>query len=429
MSLKLNFDYMLPDMKVDFEEYTLKVKEIDKMINERSGPGAYYLGWLNYAATIPSALVDSIISKANEFRSKYETLVVCGIGGSYLGARACVEAIRDFKSKDSMEIIYFGINLDPNYIAEVYEYLKNRKFCICVVSKSGSTTETAVCFRLVKELLIKKIGKEEASKAIVAITDKTKGTLRKLSEACGYITFELPDNIGGRFSVISPAGLFPIACAGINIKEFLKGVKDAMQKYSSDDINKNLAYQYALERVHLYKKGYKVEMFISYEHRLNYFKEWRKQLFDESEGKDGKAVLTSSATFTTDLHSLGQFIQEGQKVLYETTLYIDKPTHDLKIPKDKENLDGLNYLHGRTLSWINEKAFLGTLDAHSKVANIPNITIKIDKLDVFNIGHLFYFFMKSVAMSGYLLGVNPFNQPGVEVYKKNMFKLLGKPGY
>ena len=429
MSIKVSFDYIQPEMKVNFDDFVDKVKDIDKMINDRSGLGSYYLGWLDYANKISEDEIDQIINKANEFRKNYDTLVLCGIGGSYLGAKAAVDALRGFKNKDKMEIIYFGNILDPNYIYEVYEYLKTRNYCICVVSKSGSTTETSVCFRLIRDLLEKKVGKEKAAKAIVSITDKTKGSLRKLSELNNYSTFDLPDNIGGRFSVITPVGLFPLACCGIDIKELLNGVKAGMKEYSSNNIYENQAYQYALERIYLYNKGYKVEMLATYENRLNYFKEWWKQLYDESEGKDGKAVLTTSATFTTDLHSLGQFIQEGNKMFYETILYIEEPTHDMVVPHDNEDYDGLNYLEGKKISWINEKAYLGTLMAHYQIANNPNITITVSKLDTFELGRLFFFFMKACAMSGYLLGVNPFNQPGVEVYKKNMFKLLGKPGY
>ncbi len=429
MGIKVGFDYIRPEMMVDFDECAEKVKSIDHMINTKTGAGAYYLGWLDYPNTFDKDELSRIIKKAEEFRKNYDTFVLCGIGGSYLGARAAIDSLLSFHKKSSMEFIYLGNDLDPNYITDALEYLKNKNFCICVISKSGSTTETSVSFRLVRKLLESKVGKEKAKDAIVAITDKTKGSLKRLADKEGYTTFILPDNIGGRFSVITPVGLFPIACAGIDVNELLEGVKEGMIEYSNPDIHKNAAYQYALERNFLYNQGYKVEILASYERRLQIFSEWWKQLFDESEGKDGKGVLTASVTFTTDLHSLGQFIQEGSKIFYETVLYIENPSRDTVIPHDEEDPDGLNYLEGKTVSWINKQAYTGTLQAHSHTALNPNITITLDKWDVKELGKLFYFFMKACAMSGYLLGVNPFNQPGVEVYKKNMFHLLGKPGY
>ncbi|HKL72934.1 MAG TPA: glucose-6-phosphate isomerase [Candidatus Onthovivens sp.] len=428
--IDVNLDFVKNDSHAKFVEYQERVNEIHKMINDRTGEGHDFLGWLNYPNSLKEELLDSIIVKAKEIQENYEVLVVCGIGGSYLGARAAIEAIKGkYPLNQKMEILYLGNTLDANYTYETIEYLKSKKFAVCVISKSGTTTETAVSFRILKQLLEDSVGKDGARKAIVSITDLNNGALRELSTKEGYTTFELPHDIGGRFSVITPVGLFPMACAGIDIKELIEGCKDAEAEYSDPNLNNNEAYCYAIQRNYLYESGYRVEMMISYEPRLKMLMEWWKQLFDESEGKEDKAVLTASCTFTTDLHSLGQFIQEGSKVLYETVLYFAKPTYDITIPYDEENLDGLNYIAGKTLSYVNDKAYIGTLTAHSANAGVPNIRLLVKKMDERTLGHLFYFFMIACAMSAYLLGVNPFNQPGVEVYKKNMFHLLGKKGY
>lgn len=430
MSLKVSFDHVQKDKMPDFNEIAPRVKEIDKMINEKTGEGNDFLGWMDYPDNYNKEEFERLIKKANEFKKNYETLVVCGIGGSYLGARAVVEALNGVMgSKNAMEILFFGNTLDPNYSNEILHHIENKKFAICVISKSGTTTETSVSFRILKNLMEEKFGKEYAKNAIVAVTDKARGALKTLADNEGYDTYVLPDDVGGRFSVMTPVGLFPIACSGIDVREFMKGFKDAKSDFSSSDITKNECYQYAVVRNHLYNLGYKIENLASYELRLRSINEWWKQLFDESEGKDGKAVLTASTTFTTDLHSMGQFIQEGSKYLYETVIFVDECDEDIIIPSDKDDLDGLNYLAGKKLSYINKKAYEGTLNAHSETGNVPNITITLDKLDAHNLAHLLFFFMKACAMSAYLLGVNPFNQPGVEVYKKNMFHLLGKKGY
>lgn len=429
MSLKVEFNYLNESKKFNVSDYQKRVTEINEQIENRTLPGGDFLGWLHYSSNFDSAELDRINKKAKEFRDNYELLVVCGIGGSYLGAKAVIEAINGIFPSKQMQIIYLGNTLDPNYINESLEYIKNKKFCVCVVSKSGTTTETSVSFRLLKLLAEEKYGKVGASKAIVAITDKEKGALRKLATIEGYETFALPADMGGRFSVMSPVGLFPIACAGIDIKEFQEGFKLGEKLYGDSDLNKNEAYKYACERHFLYEAGYKVELFADYEPRLSNVNEWLKQLFDESEGKDGKSLFSTSCVFTTDLHSLGQFIQEGSKILFETVLFIEKPNKDVVVPEDKDDLDGLNYLAGKKLSFVNREAYLGTLDAHANTGNVPNITITLDHFDTKMLGQLLYFFMKTTAMSGYLNGVNPFNQPGVEVYKKNMFHLLGKKGY
>ena len=428
--INVDFSFVKKEQLVDFASYKDKVKEIDKMINEKTGAGSDFLGWLKYPLTYDKEEFNRIKAKAKEFRENYDTLVVCGIGGSYLGANAVIDAINGLYPTTGMKIVYLGNTLDSTYTAQVINYLKNRNFAICCVSKSGTTTETSVSFRILKSILEEKLGKKKARKAIVCVTDKEKGALKTLATKEGYETYVLPDDVGGRYSVLTAVGLFPIACANIDIDDLMAGALEAMKKYDNANILENDAYKYALERFYLYSKcDYKVEMLCSYELKLRMFNEWWKQLFDESEGKDGKALLTASSVFTTDLHSLGQFIQEGSKILFETVIYIDKPALDVTIPYDEENLDGLNFIAGKNLSYVNSKAHEGTLHAHSESGNVPNIQINLNELTPFTLGELIYFFMKSCAMSAYLLGVNPFNQPGVEIYKKNMFHLLGKPGY
>ena len=327
-----------------------------------------------------------------------------------------------------MQIIYIGNTFSSNYLSQVKEYVKDKEFAINVISKSGTTTETSIAFRIFKELLESTKGKEVARKRIVATTDKEKGALKTLATNEGYTTFVVPDDVGGRYSVLTAVGLFPIAMAGIDIDAMMKGAADAREEYSNPDLDKNSAYQYGVARQMLSKQGYPAEMFVTYELQLAQTAEWWKQLFGESEGKEGKGILPTSATFSTDLHSLGQFIQEGSKVLYETILKIANPISDLEIPSDPDNLDNLNYLAGKTVDYVNKKACEGTIDAHVNTGNVPNIQITLDELTPYSFGYMVYFFEKACALSVYLLGVNPFNQPGVEVYKKNMFKLLGKPG-
>lgn len=422
--MKLNLDYCID--RVNYKSYEDKVKKINEKINNKTGEGSDFLGWTTWPKDYDKNEFERIQKKAQFVRDNYEVLVVCGIGGSYLGARAAIEAINGLHSTDKLEIIYLGQTLSTDYVAQVLKYLKNKTFAINVISKSGTTTETSVSFRLLKELLESKVGKEKAKDAIIATTDKEKGALKKLADAEGYETYILPDDIGGRYSVITAVGLFPIACAGINIEELMEGTYNAMIELDNDDLQTNPAYQYAVYRDFFYRSGKSVEMFINYEPNLVQFNEWLKQLFGESEGKDGKGLLPDSAHFTTDLHSLGQFIQEGSHILFETVLYFKNPHNEILVPHDNEDLDGLNYLEGKSLAFINEKAFLGTLDAHCNTGKVNNIVLEFEKLDAKTLGYMFYFFMRVCAMSGYLLGVNPFNQPGVEVYKKNMFQLLGK---
>lgn len=425
--VKVNDERILS--KIDYQKYQKRVDEIAKMIDEESGPGNDYLGWSKYPDKYDKDELRRIQNAAKYIRENYEVLVVCGIGGSYLGARAAIEALKGLHPIDDVEIIFLGQTFSSDYIHETLKYLEHKKFAINVISKSGTTTETAISFRLVKELLEKKIGKEAAKHAIFVTTDSEKGALRELSTKEGYETFNLPGNIGGRYSVFTAVGLLPLAAAGIDIEALMAGAKKAMEDTKHHSLEVNPAYKYAVIRDYFYRNNKSVELFVTYEPRLNQLGEWFKQLFGESEGKEEKGLLPDSATFSTDLHSLGQFIQDGSKVLFETILFVKKPIHDVIIPEDKDNLDGLNYLAGKSLGFVNEKAFLGTLDAHTQVGKVPNVILEVEKLDAYEMGYLFYFFMKTCAMSAYMLDVNPFNQPGVEVYKKNMFHLLGKKGY
>ena len=410
------------------DSYKEQVASIHDMIHNKTGLGNDFLGWVDLPVAYDKEEVKAIQEKVNELKDEIDVLLVCGIGGSYLGARAAIESINGLFPTQKVQIIYIGNTFSSNYLSQVREYVKDKEFAINVISKSGTTTETSIAFRILKDLLEKTKGKEVARKRIIATTDKEKGALKTLSVNEGYTTFVVPDDVGGRYSVLTAVGLFPIAMAGIDINDMLKGAADSREKFNNPDLLSNDAYQYAVARQVLCKQGYPAEMFVTYELQLAMFAEWWKQLFGESEGKEGKGVLPTSATFSTDLHSLGQFIQEGTKVLYETVLKVEKPIADLEIPSDADNLDNLNYLAGKTVDFVNKKACEGTVDAHVNTGGVPNIQITVDEMTAYSFGYLVYFFEIACAMSVYLLEVNPFNQPGVEVYKKNMFKLLGKPG-
>lgn len=414
---------------IPFADYEERVKQINKMINEKTGAGNDFLGWTTWPTDYDKEEFIRIKKAAKEIRDNYDVLVVAGIGGSYLGARCAIEALRGLYPNDKLEIIYFGNTLSATYIAQVLKYLENKKFAINVISKSGTTTETSVAFRLLKELLIKKVGKENAAKAIYATTDKARGALKKEADEEGYQTFVIPDDIGGRYSVITAVGLLPIAASGLDIDKLMKGCATAQKDFDNDDLKTNICYQYAVCRNYFLNHNKQVELFVTYEPQFTQIGEWLKQLFGESEGKEKKGLLPDSVTFSTDLHSLGQFIQEGSPVLFETIVRTEKTNLDVEVPHDEENLDGLNFLEGKKMSFINEKAFEGTLRAHVDDGKVPNIVITIEQMTPYNLGYLFYFFMRACAMSCYLTGINPFNQPGVEIYKKNMFHLLGKPGY
>lgn len=408
--------------------YENDVARINKMIMDKSGLGNDFLGWVDWPRDYDKEELERIKKDAQYVRDHFDILVVCGIGGSYLGARCALEALNGLKSDDKLEIIFMGQTFSPNYVAQVMNYLKGKNFAINVISKSGTTTETSISFRLLKELLESQVGKEKARKAIYATTDKEKGALKTLCNNEGYATYVLPGDIGGRYSVFTAVGTFPLACAGVDVDALIKGAYEARKEIESAPLKDNKCYQYAVMRDYMYRHNKPVEMYVTYEPQMSQISEWLKQLFGESEGKEHKALFPSSATFSTDLHSLGQYIQDGTPLLFETIINVMEPRLDVKIPHDKDDLDGLNYLEGKSLAYVNQKAFEGTLQAHED-GGVPCNVIYLDKLDAYNLGYLFYFFMRACAMSAYLLDINPFNQPGVEVYKKNMFHLLGKKGY
>ena len=415
--------------------YAKQVAEIHKRLEAEAENEDAFLGWLKLPTNYDKTEFSRIKKAVKRIIKNSDVLLVIGIGGSYLGARAVIEALThtfsNSLSKDKRkfpQIVYVGNNLNPNYINDVIDYIGDKEVSINVISKSGTTTEPAIAFRIFREFLENKYGLEEARKRIYVTTDKEKGALKKLATEEKYETFVIPDNVGGRYSVLTAVGLLPIATAGLNIDKLMDGARFAQEKYSDENVKYNDCYKYAVLRNMLYEKEKNIEFLVTYEPKLHYFLEWWKQLFGESEGKELKGIYPSSAEFTTDLHSLGQYIQEGRRNLLETVLQIKKPNSNLTIPLDEDDLDGLNYLAGKDLDYVNKKAMEGTIEAHVS-GEVPNILIQVDALNEEGIGHLIYFFEKACAMSGNLLGVNPFDQPGVEKYKKNMFRLLGKPGY
>ncbi|MBO5578277.1 MAG: glucose-6-phosphate isomerase [Bacilli bacterium] len=413
----------------EIAKYSDKAASINKMINEKTGAGNDFLGWVDWPNNYDKEELERLIKDAKYVRENFDVLVVAGIGGSYLGARSALDALKGIKGVDKPEIIFMGQTFSPNYTHQVLEYLKDKKFAINVISKSGTTTETSIAFRLLKSLLEEKVGKEEARKSIFAVTDKEKGALKTLCNQEGYSTYVLPGNIGGRYSVLTPVGLFPLAAAGVDVKAMLKGAQEARKDFDNADLKTNMCYRYAVSRDYMYRHSHPVEMYVTYEPQMSQISEWLKQLFGESEGKEKKGLLPTSVTFSTDLHSLGQFVQDGSPILFETILNVINPNDDVVIPSDKDDLDGLNYLAGKKLSYVNQMAYQGTLKAHEVDGGVPCNIITIEKMDAKTLGYLFYFFMRACAMSAYLLEINPFNQPGVEIYKKNMFHLLGKKGY
>lgn len=414
----------------ELEQQKDNVKAIHQTIHNGSGAGSDFLGWLDLPVDYDKAEFKRIVEAAKRVKDHSDVFVVIGIGGSYLGARAAIEMLTSSfrNSTEYPEIVFVGNHLSSSYTHELIQYLDGKDFSVNVISKSGTTTEPAVSFRLFKQLLEDKYGKDEAKERIFATTDKEKGALKQLATNEGYETFVVPDDVGGRYSVLTAVGLLPIAVAGIDVEAMMQGAAKAREELSSDELENNIAYQYATIRNILYTKGYTTEMLINYEPSLSYFNEWWKQLYGESEGKDYKGIYPSSANYTTDLHSLGQYVQEGRRFLFETVLKVDTPKHDIKIEEDPDDLDGLNYLAGKTMDEVNTKAFEGTLLAHTD-GGVPNLVVRVPRLDAETFGYLVYFFELACAMSGYQLGVNPFNQPGVEAYKQNMFALLGKPGY
>ena len=435
----------MENIKVDlknarvFEKNVMKhakqVAEIHRKLQQKSKLDDEFCGWLHLPSNYDKEEFDKIKKCAKKIQQDSDILLVIGIGGSYLGARAVIESLTNTfynmqakEQRKTPQIIYVGNNLSPNYIRDVMDYIGDKDISINVISKSGTTTEPAIAFRIFREMMENKYSLKEARNRIYVTTDKEKGALKELAKKEKYTTFVIPDNVGGRYSVLTAVGLLPIAVSGIDIDALMEGAKIAEDRYSDENLKYNECYQYAVVRNMLYEKEKDIELLITYEPKMHYFIEWWKQLFGESEGKEQKGIYPSGAEFTTDLHSLGQYIQEGRRNLFETVIKIENPDNDIQLKSEEDDLDKLNYLEGKTLDYVNKKAMEGTIEAHVD-GDVPNILITIPKLDANNMGQLIYFFELACAMSGSILGINPFNQPGVEKYKTNMFRLLGKPGY
>lgn len=427
--MTMKFDASHGLLKEEIASYQDTVTKLHEVIRKRTGAGNDFMGWVEWPVSYDKDEFERIIKVADKVKDKAEVLVVCGIGGSYLGARAAIEMINGMYPDGKTEVIYVGNTFSSTYVSQVMEHIKDKSVILNVISKSGTTTETALAFRILREFMEQKYGKEETKNRIIATTDKARGALKTLADQEGYETFVIPDDIGGRYSVITPVGLVPMAIVGIDIRKVFDGLNAAYHDLNTADLSKNPAYQYAVTRRIMQNAGYNVEMFVTYEPQLQMLAEWWKQLLGESEGKDGKGILPDSACFSTDLHSLGQFIQQGKKVLFETVLEVEKPTKDLTIGNDEANLDNMNYLTGKTYDWVNKMAEKGTTEAHVEAGNVPNIAVTIPDMKEYSFGYLCYFFFLATAMTCYMIDINPFNQPGVEIYKKNMFRLLGKPGY
>ncbi len=432
--IKLNLENAKIDEK-EIMKYKSQVENIHKDLHRRSGDEEDFVGWLELPTNYDKDEFKRIKKAAKKIKKESDVLLVIGIGGSYLGARAVIDALtssfenlqKEEKRKYPM-IFYVGNNLSPNYLNELIEILEDKDFSINVISKSGTTTEPAIAFRIFREILENKYGIDEARSRIYVTTDKERGALKTLSEMEGYERFVVPDNVGGRYSVLSAVGLLPIATAGIDIDRLMNGARVAQEKYSDSDLKYNECYRYAIARNILYKSDKLIEVLVNYEPKLHYFTEWWKQLYGESEGKDRKGIFPAGVDYTTDLHSMGQYVQDGRRNLFETVINVKTPNLNIRLNSDDDNLDGLNYLAGKDLDYVNKKAMEGTIQAHVS-GGVPNIMITIDELNEENVGELIYFFELACGISGNILGVNPFNQPGVEEYKKNMFRLLEKPGY
>ena len=433
MALKVNDKYLASFVSEhEYKGIQPAVTAAHETLTSKNGLGNDFLGWTTLPADYDKEEFGRIKAAAEKIKKNSEVLIVIGIGGSYLGARAVIEAVKsslyNSLKKDTPDIYFIGNTISPTYLNEVISLVEGRDFSVNIISKSGTTTEPALAFRVFRELLEKKYGADGAKERIFATTDAKKGTLKELSDKNGYETFVIPDNVGGRFSVLTAVGLLPIAVAGCDIDALMNGAAAAMNDYNDPDINKNDCYRYAAIRNILYRKGRAVEMLVAYEPSFAMMNEWFKQLYGESEGKDGKALFPASAVFSTDLHSLGQYIQDGSNILFETVVQFGKAQKDFYIEKDPVNGDGLNFLADQNMSVVNRKAFEGTVLAHTE-GGTPNIVLEVPEMNEYEIGYMIYFFEKACAISGYMLGVNPFDQPGVESYKKNMFALLGKPGY
>ncbi len=434
-NIKLNIEKSLDFISKDsLAAYAPKVKACMETLEKGTGLGNDFLGWLHLPSSITPEHLADLKATAQVLRENCEVVVVAGIGGSYLGARAVIEALSDSflwlqeKKEGNPTIIFAGHNISEDYLFELTSFLKDKKFGIINISKSGTTTETALAFRLLREQCERQRGKDMARKVIVAVTDAKKGAARVTADKEGYKSFIIPDNVGGRFSVLTPVGLLPIAVAGIDIDKLVEGARVMETACANEELTENPSALYAATRNELYKNGKKIEILVNFQPKLHYFMEWWKQLFGESEGKDHKGIYPSSVDFSTDLHSMGQWIQEGERTIYETVVSVETPSHELRVPNDEENLDGLNFLAGKRVDEVNKMAELGTQLAHVD-GGVPNLRVSVPQLNEYYLGQLIYFFEKACGISGYLLEVNPFNQPGVEAYKKNMFALLNKPGY
>ena len=433
---KITIDYSKTGVQShEVEYFKEQIAVAHKMLHEKTGAGNDFLGWVDLPVDYDQDEFARIQKAADKIKNDSDILIVIGIGGSYLGARACIDALSHTfynalskEQRKTPEIYYVGNNISSTYLSDLLDVCEGKEVSVNVISKSGTTTEPAIAFRVFKKFMEDKYGKEEAKKRIFATTDQAKGALLTLAKEEGYETFVIPDDVGGRFSVLTAVGLLPIAAAGVDIVELMKGAADARETYSNPNVEENACYQYAAVRNALLRKGKTTEVIVNYEPCLQYFGEWWKQLYGESEGKDGKGLYPSSVNFSTDLHSLGQYIQDGQRILFETVINVENPRKNVTLQEEASDLDGLNYLAGKTMDFVNKQAYQGTILAHVD-GGVPNVVINLPVIDAYHMGALIYFFEKACGISGYLLGVNPFNQPGVEEYKKNMFALLGKKGF
>ena len=435
---KIKFDYTKAEKFISGEEIKALAPYIEaahNTLHQKNGAGSDFTGWVNLPADYDKEEYARIKKAAEKIKSNSKALIVIGIGGSYLGARMAIEMlnhnfynVNEKARAGAPQIFFAGNNISATYLTDLIETVKDIDFSVNIISKSGTTTEPAIAFRIFREMLIEKYGKEGARERIFATTDKARGALKNLADEEGYETFVVPDEVGGRYSVLTAVGLLPIAAAGIDTDALMAGARDAMEEYKNPNVMQNDCYKYVAARNALYRKGRNVEMMVNYEPQVHYFAEWWKQLFGESEGKENKGIFPAAADFSSDLNSMGQYIQQGLRIMFETVLFFDNSRKDITVKEDKDNVDGLNFLAGKTVSYVNEQAFCGTLLAHTD-GDVPNLVLRAEKMDAYCLGNLIYFFEKACGVSGYLLGVNPFDQPGVEAYKKNMFALLGKPGY
>ena len=435
--LRLDLSKVEPYVKIDQELSHMEamVKGAHSTLVNKSGAGNDFLGWVDLPVNYDKEEFDRIKVAAEKIKKNSDALIVIGIGGSYLGARAAIEMLNNNfynvlgkNKRETPQVFFVGNNISSTYLADLLDAIEGLDISVNVISKSGTTTEPAIAFRVFKDYMEKKYGVEGAKERIFATTDKSKGALKSLADEMGYESFVIPDDVGGRFSVLTAVGLLPIAVAGVNIDEMMQGAQDAREAYANDDIKTNDCYRYAAMRNVLYNKGKEVEILVNYEPSLHYFNEWWKQLYGESEGKDQKGIFPAAVDFSTDLHSMGQYIQEGRRIIFETVINVEKAKREVTIEKAEGDLDGLNFLAGKTIDFVNKQAFRGTLLAHND-GGVPNMVLNVPEISPYYFGYMVYFFEKACAISGYLLGVNPFDQPGVEAYKKNMFALLGKPGF